>query len=95
MTTADRTSHRLDRPANRRLLWRGLVLLAVLSVAAEWLIELHPHFELESWFGFNAWYGFLACAAMVGMARLLALWLARNDRYYRTDDPSGREQGDD
>lgn len=85
MKAADGKSHWLDQPRNQRLLWRGFLLILALTVAAEWLIELHPHFELESWFAFNAWYGFLTCAAMVGVAKLLALWLKRKDRYYHED----------
>lgn len=88
-TPVNGKAHWLDRPANQRLLWRGFLLVLALTVAAEWLIKLHPHFEIESWFAFNAWYGFLACAAMVAVAKLLALVLKRNDRYYQ--DGSSRD----
>ena len=45
-------------------------------------MHLHPHFAIESVFGFNAWFGFLACAAMIVVAKALALLLKRPDTYY-------------
>jgi hypothetical protein len=75
-------AHWLDQPRNVRRLWRGFIVLLVLAVAAELIVTLHPHFAVESLFGFNAAFGFLACAAMVGVARLLALVLKRPDTYY-------------
>ena len=79
--------HWLDRPANVKRLWRGFLAVLVLTVAAEGLVQLHPHFEIESVFGFSAWFGFGACAAMIVVAKGLALLLKRPDSYYgRRDD---------
>jgi hypothetical protein len=80
--------HWLDEPRNVRRLWRGFLVVLALTVLAELLVHLHPHFEIESVFGFNAWFGFLACAAMIVVAKALALLLKRPDTYYdgRRDD---------
>ncbi|OGB06091.1 MAG: hypothetical protein A3E25_23315 [Burkholderiales bacterium RIFCSPHIGHO2_12_FULL_69_20] len=78
--------HWLDRPANVKRLWRGFLVVLVLTVAAEGLVHLHPHFEIESVFGFNAWFGFGACAAMIVVAKGLALLLKRPDGYYGKSD---------
>jgi hypothetical protein len=72
-----------------RLLWRGFLAVLVLLVLVELLVHLHPRFAIESVFGFAAWFGFAACAAMIVVAKGLALWLKRPDGYYRnggTDD---------
>ena len=79
-------THWLDNPAHRRWLWRGFLGVLLLTVVVEFAIDLHPHFDLDGVFGFHAWYGFLTCAAMVGVAKLLALLLKRPDTYYDTDD---------
>jgi hypothetical protein len=58
----------------------------VLTVLAQLVVHLHPHFEIESVFGFHAWFGFLACAAMIVVAKALALLLKRPDSYYGKRD---------
>jgi len=58
----------------------------VLTVLAEFVVNLHPHFAIERIFGFGAWYGFGACAALIVLAKLLGLILKRPDRYYEEDE---------
>ena len=83
----DPTPHWLDEPRNVKKLYRGFLVVLVLMVLAELVLHLHPHFEIESIFGFNAWFGFGACAAMIVVAKGLALLLKRPDTYYgRRDD---------
>ena len=84
----DDKPHWLDDPVHVRLLWRAFLVLLALLVAAEALVHLHPHFEIESIFGFSAWFGFGACAAMIVVAKGLALLLKRPDTYHgeRRDD---------
>jgi len=75
-------SHWLDEPRNVKRLWRGFLVVLALTVAAELVVRLHPHFAVESIFGFHAWFGFAACAAMIVLAKALALLLKRPDSYY-------------
>jgi len=82
--------HWLARPSTLRLLWRVFIAVLALTVAAELVVELHPHFRVESVPGFGAWYGFLACAGMILFAKGLALLLKRPDSYY-----AQREEGRD
>ncbi|HSN80014.1 MAG TPA: hypothetical protein VLR44_06510 [Rhodoferax sp.] len=82
----DEKTHWLDQPRNIKLLWRGFLLVLVLTVLAEFLVPMHPHFAIESIFGFNAWYGFLVCALMIVVAKGLALFLKRPDTYYGKDN---------
>lgn len=74
--------HWLDDPAHVKLLWRGFLAMLALMVLLEAVVHLHPHFGIEGLFGFNAWFGFLACAAMIVVAKGLALVLKRTDTYY-------------
>lgn len=78
--------HWLDQPRNVKRLWRGFLVVLVLTVLAEFLVRLHPHFAIESIFGFNAWFGFLVCAVMIIVAKGLALVLKRPDTYYGQHD---------
>jgi hypothetical protein len=79
------TPHWLDDPRHVRWLWRAYLVVLALTVAAEAVIALHPHFAVESWFGFHAGFGLLACAAMIVVAKGLALLLKRPDTYYEPD----------
>lgn len=82
----DETPHWLDRPHNVKRLWRGFLVLLVCTVLAGFVVDLHPHFAIESVVGFNAWFGFLVCAAMIVLAKALALLLKRPDTYYGNND---------
>jgi hypothetical protein len=81
--------HWLVRPATIRGLWRAFIAVLALTVLAEFLVEHHPHFRIESVPGFGAWYGFLACAGMIVFAKGLAVFLKRSDTYYEE-----KERGD-
>lgn len=76
------TAHWLDQPRNVKRLWRGFLVVLALTVAAEWVVQLHPHFSVEALFGFHAIFGLLGCAVMIGLAKGLALLLKRPDSYY-------------
>lgn len=84
--TANERPHWLDKPQNVKLLWRVFLALLGILVLLELLVRLHPDFAVESVFGFHAWFGFLACAAMIAVAKGLALWLKRPDGYYGGQD---------
>ncbi|MCB2018928.1 MAG: hypothetical protein KDF54_15690 [Hydrogenophaga sp.] len=83
---ANETPHWLDHPANVKRLYRGFQVVLALTVLAELVVHLHPHFGVEALFGFNAWFGFLACLAMIIVAKGLALVLKRPDTYYDQND---------
>jgi hypothetical protein len=75
-------SHWLDDPRHIKLLWRGFIAVLALTVGAEFLVHLHPHFEVEGLFGFHAAYGFIVCLLMIIAAKGLGLFIKRSDRYY-------------
>ena len=78
--------HWLDVPRNVKRLWRGFLVVLALLVLAEGLVHMHPQFGIESVFGFHAWFGFLSCAAMIVVAKALALVLKRPDTHYDERD---------
>jgi hypothetical protein len=78
--------HWLARASTIRLLWGVFIGVLALTVLAEFVVDLHPHFTIERVFGFGAWYGFLACAALIVFAKLLGVFLKRSDDYYREDE---------
>ena len=82
----DDKTHWLDEPRNVKHLWRGFLVVLALTVLAEWVVHLHPHFEVESVFGFHAGFGFMVCAAMIVVAKALARMLKRPDSYYGKRD---------
>ena len=84
--TPSENRHWLDDPGHVKLLWRGFLVVLAITVMAELVVHLHPHFAIESVFGFAAWFGFAACAAMIAAAKALALLLKRPDSYYDEHD---------
>lgn len=80
-------THWLYRPQNRPKLWAALFLILALTLLPGFFLHHHGHFprqvlELDAQFGFYAWYGFVTCAAMVAAAKILGIFLKRDDRYY-------------
>ncbi|MBA3550237.1 MAG: hypothetical protein H0T76_27495 [Nannocystis sp.] len=74
---------KLEDPRTIRLLWIVSLVVLALLVAADGLVEHHPHFGIDGSFGFHAWYGFAVCAAMVLVSKfVVGLLLKRRDTYY-------------
>jgi hypothetical protein len=66
-----------------RVAWSLFIAALVATLAAQLLVEAHPHFAFEKVFAFYALCGFLACGALILAARGLGLLLKRRDDYYR------------
>lgn len=79
-------THWLDQPRNVKRLYRGFIVVLALTLLAEAVVPMHPHFEVDGLFGFNAWFGLLTCIAMIVFAKGLALLLKRPDTYYGPQD---------
>ena len=45
-------------------------------------VREHVHYSWETWFGFYGIYGFVCCVALVLAARLLRVFLKRDEDYY-------------
>jgi hypothetical protein len=87
----------LSRPGSIRALWIVFIVVLAVTVAAEFLVHLHPRFRIEGWFAFHAVWGFLSCVAMVLFANLLGVFLRRPEDYYtrRPEWPDDGERSGD
>ena len=54
----------------------------VVQLIASNLEAKHPYFEAEEWFGFYAIYGFVMCVGLVLVAKLMRIFLMRDEEYY-------------
>ena len=64
----------------------GLIIGAILLIAADFVIHRHPHNEVESYLGFYGFYGFLAFGFVVLMGWPLGRLLRRDEDYYGDQD---------
>lgn len=78
--------HWLVRPRTIRNLWIGGITLLIAVTMLDLIVHKHVHFGIEGSFGFYSWYGLLTCAAMVVVAKILGLFLKREDTYYDDAD---------
>ncbi len=75
-------THWLTRSTTIRGLWVLFGVILALTVLAELGIDTHGYFGIASTFAFHAWYGLATCVAMIVFAKLLGIFLKREDTYY-------------
>lgn len=75
-------NHWLVRPNTIRWAVIISVLVLILTVVAQFFIEVEGRFEFDQWHGFGAVFGFLSCVAMVITAKFLGIFLKRKEDYY-------------
>ena len=78
--------HWLVRPTTIKLIWRISIAVLALTVLAQLFITVKGYFGVDGWFGFGAVFGFLSCVLMVLVAKLLGLFLKREENYYKEED---------
>jgi hypothetical protein len=79
--------HWLYRPENWPKLWAIQIVILVLVLLPDVFIHHHAHFKpqvfsLDASPGFYAWYGFVTCAGMVALAKVLGIFVKRDESYY-------------
>lgn len=72
----------LDDPKNVKKVIYAVFAICALLFVADAFYHKHPHFEAESWFGFYAIYGFVMCVGLVLAAKLMRVFLMRDEDYY-------------
>ena len=58
------------------------ILLLVLLLIVDFFIHKHGEFPLEGYPDFFAVYGFVACVLLIFIAKVLRLFLKRDEKYY-------------
>ena len=80
--TGPEEKHWLVRPNIVSLLRRSSLVVLALLVIADFFVHGHPYFRIDGTFGFHAWFGLVTCVAMVLVAKVLGVFLKREDTYY-------------
>ena len=78
----------IENPDNIRKLYRILLIVCTLLLAAD-LLDLmhvfyhkHTHYDVEGWFGFYGIFGFIAYALIVGAGWIWRTIVMRDPDYY-------------
>ncbi len=74
-----------ERKENIDKIWYGLLAVAAVLTASEFLYEHHPHFEIENIPEFFEIFGFLAFAFIVFAGKALRKLIMREEDYYDRD----------
>jgi len=72
----------LDPPENRKKVRRYFFVALGILLVIDPFIHKHVEFPWEGAFVFYAVYGFTACVALIFVAKLLRLFVKRNEDYY-------------
>ena len=71
-----------DKPANIKKIIAALCVVCALLMVADFFYHKHPYFAAESLFGFYAFYGFVMCVLLVLAAKVMRVFLMRDEDYY-------------
>lgn len=73
-----------DKPRNVKItlyaFYASLVVLLLLDI----FIHRHTYFSFEKEFGFFAVYGFISCVGLIFIAKIMRVFLKRNEDHYYT-----------
>jgi hypothetical protein len=61
-----------------RIFYASLVLLIVL----DFFVDKHPHFGFDGAPSFSAAYGFISCVLLVLVAKVLRLFMMKDENHY-------------
>ena len=68
----------------RKIVWALVIVCAGLFVA-DAFYHKHTYFHAEGWFGFYALYGFFMCVGLVLAAKVIRVFLMRDEDFYDKD----------
>jgi hypothetical protein len=83
---SDPRKYWLDEPKNVKKIIYSLYVVCALLFLLDATYEKHAHFQAEYVFGFYAIYGFIMCVALVLAAKLMRVFLMRDEEYYDKDE---------
>lgn len=73
----------LDEPRNVDRVVHTVYAICAISVLLDLFIHRHETLEFAHFFGFYAWYGFVACTSLVLAAKVLRIFVKRDENYYQ------------
>jgi hypothetical protein len=71
-----------DRPQNVRKFLGAFYISLVLLLLGDFFVHKHPEFPWEGAVDFFAVYGFISCVVLIFIAKLLRLFVKRDEHYY-------------
>jgi len=83
---SDPKTYWLDDKRNVKKIIYTLYAVCVALFVADAFYEKHAHFEGEYVFGFYAIFGFVMCVALVLAAKVMRVFLMRDEEYYEKDE---------
>ena len=81
----DHKSHWIERKKTIKGILYGLFIICFALFGADAFYHKHIVFEVQSLFGFYAIFGFFMCVGLVLAAKVLRLFLMRDEDYYDSD----------
>ena len=81
----DHESHWIERKTTIKDILYGLFIICFALFVADAFYHKHIVFEVQSLFGFYAIFGFFMCVGLVLAAKVLRLFLMRDEDYYDSD----------
>lgn len=82
----------LDEPRNVDRVVYGVYAICAFTVLLDLVIHRHETLDFTHFFGFYAWYGFVACTGLVLAAKVLRIFVKRDEDYYSRAIRERREQ---
>ena len=76
----------LDEPRNVRKVIGAVFVVCALLFISDAFYHKHSHFAVEDWFGFYAIFGFVMCVLLVLAAKLMRVFLMRDEECFDKDD---------
>lgn len=83
---SDPRKYWLDDKKNVKKIIYGLYAVCAFLFLLDATYEKHAHFQAEYVFGFYAIYGFIMCVALVLAAKVMRVFLMRDEEYYDKDE---------
>ena len=81
----DHESLWIERKTTIKGILCGLFIICIALFVADAFYHKHISFEMQSLFGFYAIFGFFMCVGLVLAAKVLRLFLMRDEDYYDSD----------
>jgi len=75
-----------DNPGNVKILLICFYISLAILLVVDFFIHKHAAFEWEGYPNFFAAYGFISCVLLIYIAKLLRLWVKRDENYYEGKD---------